>query len=735
MRENAFSPGQAPFGGSVGLAEGHGYQGPAIDPADMDGVAAPQPRRTENGPQPMLEGLISQPVGHPPSATDRHRRAVLFAATSALALLLAALPPDGARAEAIWAGLLFGLLVLAMWRVPWSRLPAAAEAVPPLLFLGAVALLRDAAGGLGSGLVPLTLLPIVWLALYHSRLLLVVGLTLLEVVMLAPIVVVGGPQYPPSEWRRAVLMGTIAGAIGLTTGWLVNRLRTQLRDVTLAEARTREQARLNSAILDHTAALVMVSDTDGRLVTVNRAWQKTTGYPATDARGRRLWDMIGEPAASAYWAGWFAERTRQVHHGQPAGSHPEALHTRDGQRRSVIWSEAGLHDDHGRLTHVVLTGIDVTEQHNTERLLERVLEAATGQALIGTDLTGTINVFNAGAEQLLGYRAGDVIGQRSPLAFHLPAELAALGVDTETDAFAAIRDSSGSREWTYVRADGSHVIVSLAVTEIRDDGGSLMGYLGTARDVTAERAAAEANRQAYERERLGAERLRELDRARTRFVEAASHDLRTPLTAVISFLELLDAETDLTDGQRGLLDATSRNAQRLLTRVTNLITIAQLDAGTLRLDRRHTVLDDVVRAAVDALAVGIADRGLQVVVTHQSSAPVVDVDAEHLTRALTNLVDNAVKFSPEGGRIHISTRDTGAGVEVRVSDDGPGIPVGELDGLFQRFYRSSTTDGVVSGTGLGLAITAGIVEAHGGNISAASTPGHGTTVRFTVPRA
>jgi PAS domain S-box-containing protein len=244
-----------------------------------------------------------------------------------------------------------------------------------------------------------------------------------------------------------------------------------------------------------------------------------------------------------------ADPARTAFAAATAGDFPQVAEedwiTRDGQVRRVSWTCTALVDAAGRLRDVIATGLDVTDQRRTERLLTNVLAATTEQAIFATDPDGTIVVFNAGAEKLLGYTAAELVGQATPGRLHLAEEVAARGADLGVPPSQAVFTSAAreghadTREWVLVRKDGSHVPVSMSISVMRDDRGEVIGFVGVARDVTAERLAATAVREALRRERAAATHLHELNEIRTGFVANVSHELRTPLTSIIGATEIM----------------------------------------------------------------------------------------------------------------------------------------------------------------------------------------------------
>jgi signal transduction histidine kinase len=300
-----------------------------------------------------------------------------------------------------------------------------------------------------------------------------------------------------------------------------------------------------------------------------------------------------------------------------------------------------------------------------------------------------------------------------------------------------------------VRADGSRLPVSLSVSPMRDDQGKLRGFIGIAEDITRRRQVeADAERLLLLEQTARAnsdaaaaamaiqnERLRELDSMKDEFVSTVSHELRTPLTSMHGSLELL-LEGDVgpvSERQRHFLKVIDRNSRRLLRLVDDLLFVASSGAGKLALDLREADLNQIVGDRVELLRPSAVAKSLELVVDAEP-LPAITADPERLAQLIDHLVSNAVKFTPDGGRVEVSTRRCGELVVLRVADNGIGIPSEQLGNLFQRFARApAASEQAVQGTGLGLVITKAITEAHGGTIEVSSTEGAGSVFEVTLP--
>lgn len=223
------------------------------------------------------------------------------------------------------------------------------------------------------------------------------------------------------------------------------------------------------------------------------------------------------------------------------------------------------------------------------------------------------------------------------------------------------------------------------------------------------------------------------DRDRLRqFVADVSHELRTPLTALRTFNDLLRdgaGEDAVTRGD--FLSESARQIERLDWLTHNLLDLSRLDAGITRLAPRHADLAETLRRAVETNR-PIAEA--KQITLHCEAHPVfIAHDPPRLEQALSNIIGNAVKFSPRGGNVWARAEATAEGAAAEVSDEGPGIPPEEAAHIFERFYRGRAANRAGEGSGLGLAIARSVVEAHGGLIAAQSRPGHGATIRLTLP--
>ena len=405
------------------------------------------------------------------------------------------------------------------------------------------------------------------------------------------------------------------------------------------------------------------------------------------------------------------------------------------QSRSQLHSIHALADEKERMlqrTFEYASQLEESEAkfREADRMFRSVWAAVTEQSVIGTDVTGLIDAWNPGATKMLGLSWQATQGKRHVFDFHLSDELDDRarelnyppGATVLNPGFSALVETARlgeaeSREWTYVRDDGSTFPVSLSVTKRVDESGETVGYLFVAADVT---------------------QAREVSRLKDEFVGLISHELRTPLSSILGYLELLrdDEANPLSEEQEQYLGVAERNAHRLLRLVGDLLFTAQVESGKFPLDLRDVALEHIVTAAVESARPAATAAGITVIESIEDSTPVTFGDPVRLGQVCDNLISNAIKFTPKGGTVTVLLSKTDTDAVITVRDTGMGIAESELDQLFSRFFRASTaTRNAVPGVGLGLTITKAIVTAHHGEMGVSSEEGIGTEFSVTLPLA
>ncbi len=242
------------------------------------------------------------------------------------------------------------------------------------------------------------------------------------------------------------------------------------------------------------------------------------------------------------------------------------------------------------------------------------------------------------------------------------------------------------------------------------------------------------NEMAEELQRRAGERD-QLDRMKDEFVLTASHELRSPLTSVQGFAELLLLEREkLSPKQAETVEVILDNTRHLVRLLNDLLDLARSDAGRLTIRPQPTGAASLIEDAARTMRAQIDSRGQDLRLEIEPDLPWVEADRDRIRQVLVNLLTNANEYCPRGARIEVKARRAGADIEIDVIDDGPGIPAEQLEHIFERFTRGDAGETQrVGGTGLGLAISKSLVELHGGAIAAVSEPGSGSTFYIRLP--
>jgi PAS domain S-box-containing protein len=356
---------------------------------------------------------------------------------------------------------------------------------------------------------------------------------------------------------------------------------------------------------------------------------------------------------------------------------------------------------------------------------------SSDDVIVSKTLDGIITSWNRAAERLFGWAADEAVGR--PITLIIPADrraeeqevLARIGRGERVDHFETVR----------VTKDGRPVEVSITVSPVRDASGRIVGASKIARDI-GDRRRLEAERArllAREQEaRLEAEAL---NRAKDELLATVSHELRTPLNSIFGWARMLQS-AGLDEATRArAVDAIVRNASAQARLVEDLLDLSRIVAGRMRLDVQAVDLNAVVEAALETVRPAAAVREVELAVALDGSVGTIAGAPDRLQQVVWNLLTNAVKFTPAGGRVEIASRRVEATVEIVITDTGEGIAADLLPHVFEPFRQGdSSSTRAHGGLGLGLALVRQLVELHGGCVRAESPgPGRGSTFTVTLP--
>ncbi|HEU4583933.1 MAG TPA: ATP-binding protein [Polyangiaceae bacterium] len=263
--------------------------------------------------------------------------------------------------------------------------------------------------------------------------------------------------------------------------------------------------------------------------------------------------------------------------------------------------------------------------------------------------------------------------------------------------------------------------------------GRAVRFIGTVQDIDDRKQLESQRTRLLEAERVARQRAEEASRVRDDFMAIVSHDLRNPLSTITTGITLLQstAKLDPTGKAQRQLDLILRSAERMAKLISDLLDMATIDEGRLVVTPSAQDAAALIQDAWDFHQLLAANKQVRLIAQKPGTALFVLADRERILQVLSNIVGNAIKFTPAGGSVTIAAEAEGARARFSISDTGPGVKPEQLPHLFDRYWQATPRAG--GGIGLGLSIAKGIVDAHGGEIWVESEPGHGTTFHFRLP--
>ncbi|WKD86170.1 Signal transduction histidine-protein kinase BarA [Polaribacter huanghezhanensis] len=409
-----------------------------------------------------------------------------------------------------------------------------------------------------------------------------------------------------------------------------------------------------------------------------------------------------------------------------------------------------LTDKYGKPTSLIGQVVDMTESIKSERELketlndlQNLLAATTHVSIIETDLNGIARKFNKGAENLLGYKADDVVGSLNVGVLHDPTEVAKKGLELsnkykkEITGFNVFIHKANfgehdSSEWTYIRKNGKRFPVQLVVTAIKNAEGEITGYLGVATDISK----LKEMEISLVKAKLKAEAA---SKSKSEFLANMSHEIRTPLNGVIGFTDLL-MRTKLSDIQKKYMHTVYNSANVLLDLLSDILDFSKIEAGKLEISIGRTDLVKLCGQTIDIIRHQAHEKGLEVLLNiPPNTNRFIQADSVRLRQVLTNLLGNAVKFT-ETGEIELKIRSKPNPnnkkemlYKFSIRDTGVGIAPKNLKKIFTAFdQEDASTTRKYGGTGLGLTISNKLLQLMNSQLVVESKLSVGSTFSFTV---
>ncbi len=365
--------------------------------------------------------------------------------------------------------------------------------------------------------------------------------------------------------------------------------------------------------------------------------------------------------------------------------------------------------------------------------LQNAILTSANFSIIATDEKGIIQLFNVGAELMLGYLAEEVVNKINPSDIHDPEEVMAraqaLSLELETNitpgfealVFKASRGIEDIYELTYIRKDGRRFPAIVSVTALRDDYGNIIGYLLIGTDNSVRKRVELALKDAI----AVAEKA---SLAKSDFLSSMSHELRTPLSAILGFAQLIESgDPAPTLSQKRSVHQILQAGWYLLELINEILDLALIESGKMSLSQEPVSLREVMQECETMIEPQLEKRSIQITFPHFATPYFVKADRTRLKQILINLLSNAIKYNRPDGKVMVSCAPVGEErIRICVEDTGLGLSADKISQLFQPFNRLGQEANAEQGTGIGLVMTKRLAELMGGVIGVESTPGQGS---------
>ena len=515
----------------------------------------------------------------------------------------------------------------------------------------------------------------------------------------------------------------------------IRRLEAEVARRRTAEAHLTDSEQGLAVTLASIGAGFIATDHNGRVTRMNAVAERVTGWPQSEAQGRSIWHVFQREGRAAEMEQLnpvtvLIERGITVE--QPLDL--EAI-SRHGIRTSLEVKAALTRADDGSVRGMAIIFRDRTQQMVAQATTNRLaaIVESSNDAIISQSLEGRITSWNRAAQGLFGYTAAEAIGQPVEMLIppgRLEQEMRIL---TELAAGRAVPAFDTQR----LTKDGQLIDVSVSISPLRDGQGTIVGASKIATDNSQRRLALEARQMAL---KLGAEnqKILEASRMKSQFLANMSHELRTPLNAIIGFADLLHAGAVpvASPKHRQFLGHIGSSGRHLLQLINDVLDLSKVESGKFEFYPEPVQLEPLVQEVLAVQHTALQRKQMQVQTEIDPELRDLDLDPARLKQVLFNCVSNAIKFTPEGGRIVVRAKPEGpARFRIEVEDTGIGIAAADTPRLFSEFQQlDAGYSKQHQGTGLGLALSRRLVQAQGGSVGVRSELGVGSVFHLVLNR-
>lgn len=398
----------------------------------------------------------------------------------------------------------------------------------------------------------------------------------------------------------------------------------------------------------------------------------------------------------------------------------------DGNRWTALAHASPFHDENGTVVGAVNVLVDISDRRRAElaRAQLAAIVDSSDDAIISKNLNGVVQSWNMAAQRLFGYTAEQAVGRH--ISFLIPPDRAA------EEELILTRLRAGERvkhfDTVRLRSDGRPIHVSLTISPIRDDAGRIVGASKIARDITD-------RKEAEDRIYGLMTQLKEADQRKDEFLAMLAHELRSPLAPLRNLLEIMKLGGGSSDVIEQMRPTLERQLKQMVRLVDDLLDMSRITRNKLELRKERIELAPVIQQGVEVCRPLAENARHELTITLPPEPIFLSADSARLSQVVSNLLNNACKYTPPGGRIKLSVERCGSDVVISVKDNGIGIPPDKLASVFEMFTQvSESSEMSQGGLGIGLTLVKQLVDMHGGTIEARSAgPGQGSDFEVRLP--